>query len=62
MHGPACLRQRRSLIITSNPVFSEWNRIFKSPMTPAAGSTASSPHEAEGLLAKLAAEADADHE
>lgn len=28
--------ERRSLIITSNLVFSEWNRIFKSPMTTAA--------------------------
>jgi DNA replication protein DnaC len=28
--------ERRSLIITSNLVFSEWGRIFKSPMTTAA--------------------------
>ena len=28
--------ERRSLIITSNLVFSEWERIFKSPMTTAA--------------------------
>lgn len=28
--------ERRSLIITSNLVFSEWDRIFKSPMTTAA--------------------------
>jgi DNA replication protein DnaC len=28
--------ERRSLIITSNLVFSEWNRIFKSPMATAA--------------------------
>jgi len=28
--------ERRSLVITSNLVFSEWNRIFKSPMTTAA--------------------------
>jgi DNA replication protein DnaC len=28
--------ERRSLIITSNLVFSEWNRIFKNPMTTAA--------------------------
>ena len=28
--------ERRSLIITSNLVFSEWNRIFKSPITTAA--------------------------
>jgi DNA replication protein DnaC len=28
--------ERRSLIVTSNLVFSEWNRIFKSPMTTAA--------------------------
>src|SRR5262249_30653723 len=28
--------ERRSLIITSNLVFSQWDRIFKSPMTTAA--------------------------
>jgi DNA replication protein DnaC len=28
--------ERRSLIITSNLVFSEWNQIFKDPMTTAA--------------------------
>lgn len=28
--------ERRSLVITSNLVFSEWNRIFKTPMTTAA--------------------------
>ena len=28
--------ERRSLIITSNLVFSEWDRIFKNPMTTAA--------------------------
>jgi DNA replication protein DnaC len=28
--------ERRSVIITSNLVFSEWNRIFKDPMTTAA--------------------------
>ena len=28
--------ERRSLLITSNLVFSEWNRIFKNPMTTAA--------------------------
>ena len=28
--------ERRSLLITSNLVFSEWGRIFKSPMTTAA--------------------------
>src|SRR5215208_3003363 len=28
--------ERRSLILTSNLVFSEWDRIFKSPMTTAA--------------------------
>jgi DNA replication protein DnaC len=28
--------ERRSLIITCNLVFREWNRIFKSPMTTAA--------------------------
>lgn len=28
--------ERRSLIITSNLVFSEWGRIFKSPMMTAA--------------------------
>ena len=28
--------ERRSVIITSNLVFSEWDRIFKDPMTTAA--------------------------
>ena len=28
--------ERRSVIITSNVVFSEWDRIFKDPMTTAA--------------------------
>jgi len=28
--------ERRSLVITSNLVFSEWDRIFKNPMTTAA--------------------------
>ena len=28
--------ERRSLLITSNLVFSEWDRIFKNPMTTAA--------------------------
>ena len=28
--------ERRSMLITSNLVFSEWERIFKSPMTTAA--------------------------
>ena len=28
--------ERKSVIITSNLVFSEWNRIFKDPMTTAA--------------------------
>jgi hypothetical protein len=28
--------ERRSVLITSNLVFSEWNRIFKDPMTTAA--------------------------
>jgi hypothetical protein len=28
--------ERRSMLITSNLVFSEWDRIFKSPMTTAA--------------------------
>ena len=28
--------ERRSLIITSNLVFSEWDKIFKDPMTTAA--------------------------
>ncbi len=30
------LRQRRSILITSNLVFGEWDRIFKNPMTTAA--------------------------
>jgi DNA replication protein DnaC len=34
--------ERRSVIITSNLLFSEWDRIFKDPMTTAARSTASS--------------------
>ena len=28
--------ERRSVLITSNPVFSEWDQIFKNPMTTAA--------------------------
>jgi DNA replication protein DnaC len=28
--------ERRSILITSNLVFSEWDRIFKNPMTTAA--------------------------
>ena len=28
--------ERKSVLITSNLVFSEWNRIFKDPMTTAA--------------------------
>jgi DNA replication protein DnaC len=28
--------ERRSMLITSNPVFSEWERIFKDPMATAA--------------------------
>jgi DNA replication protein DnaC len=28
--------ERRSLVITSNLVFAEWDRIFKNPMTTAA--------------------------
>jgi DNA replication protein DnaC len=28
--------ERRSMLITSNLVFSEWDRIFKNPMTTAA--------------------------
>ena len=28
--------ERRSVVVTSNLVFSQWNRIFKDPMTTAA--------------------------